>query len=571
MSRGDEFIIESIEYPDLGEDTSYFKLVKQIVDNRLQPYSLTSTELFEGTPDSAKEFLAKLRGEKEKGHTRPDYAGLGTLVHLSSGIIRTFLLLAKKILDEWYKQKSCDQLSPDILPVDRDVQTKVVNQESSQFLTAVESREDGLRIVKLVYFVGRESRDRLLKNETATEYIQIQVQHYENIAEEAARILTRAVTNNVFHTYQLKHRTTRRGNIAISALVLNRLLTPELRIPYRDRWVMDIGAEKINEIIGSDEPISIAHHKPVDSLFSIYCPIISGKCDRIDPHKAGTGCFYASPDRSDWVAIALGLFRKQFSNFNFASEIPPKGDLTCKICEMIHATQFGIYELTDLNENVLFELALAIGRGKNTFIVCNTDEPHDQIKPLLGVEYIPYQVVESKIEEICRTKIMPALSAAEPWSAPIIRAPGVLDEKGVVLLAMPKISKYYEHTLTAMVKSALKAEFGLQVVEANTYSAGNWLRNLVSDIRRAQYCFVDTTQLPSNHEAKYPFPEKRLDYLQRVFLLGLCVGLRKVTLHGYNAAYNKKIFTDMQGSCHFAYTDSGLEEAVRKHVPEVFR
>ena len=40
MPRGDEFTIESIEYPDLGARSDYYKLVKDIVDNRLNQYDL---------------------------------------------------------------------------------------------------------------------------------------------------------------------------------------------------------------------------------------------------------------------------------------------------------------------------------------------------------------------------------------------------------------------------------------------------------------------------------------------------------------------------------------------------
>lgn len=574
MPRGDEFTIESIEYPKLGEEGDYYKLVKDIVNNRLQDYSLVADDLFQKSTDSVNDFLSKLKGEKGKGHIRPTYTGFGTLVHMSSGVIRTFLVLAKKILDEWLKQKNIECLKKTILPISADTQTQVVNTESSLFLDAIETREKGSLMSKLVYFIGNESRKKLLNNEVANEYIQLQIKNYDNITQKVQEILTGAVTNNVFHSYQLFHRTTRRGVISIKSLILNRLLTPVLRIPYRDRWPMDIEAKKLNEILGCSSPIDISYHKPKlqRSFLSRYCPIISGDCDRINPDIKEEGCFYASPIRSDWTSLARDFFGKQFTKFEVAIEYPPKGDLTCKICEMIHRNKFGIYELTDLNENVVFELALALSRKKHAFWIINTEYPIEQIEAMLGKEYIPYRVVENEIEKVCREKISPIINSGDdPWGAEIIKKVDITLVDKAVLLAMPRKSAYYEKTLTSGVKNILEKEMGYQVIFPTQYSSGNWFVNLVKDVKKVKYCFIDTTKLPSQYDTfEGRFSPKKFDYLQRLFVLGLAVGFRKIILHGYNTAYSKKIFTDMQGHCHFEYSDSILFNQIRKQIPKVF-
>ncbi len=574
MPRGDEFTIESIEYPDLGEKGVYYKLIKEIVNNRLKAFDLTADDLFEESKDSIDDFLAKLKGEIKKGHVKPEYAGFGTLVHMSSGVIRTFLVLAKKILDDWLKAKNTDRLSKSILPISVDGQTEVINTESSLFLDAVESREKGMLLCKLVYFVGNESRQKLLSNEVANEYIQLQIKYYDEIEEEVQEILTRAVTNNVFHSYQLFHRTTRRGLVSIKSLVLNRLLTPVLRIPYRDRWRMDIEARKLNDILGVTYPIDISYHKPKDqmSIISEYCPIISGDCERININIDGGGCFYASPLRSDWTSFAKAFFEKQFKRFEVAIEHPPKGDLTCKICEMIHRTKFGIYELTDLNENVLFELALALARKKHAFYIINTEYPVEQVEAMLGKEYIPYQVVESEIEKICKDKILPIINSQDhPWNYNIIEdLKDTIPEKTTILLIMPRKSNYYEKTLTIGVRDILENELHYKVIFPKEYSTGNQFINIVKDIMRAKYCLIDTTKLPSFSPREENFSDIELDYLDRIFTFGILIGLRKKILNVFNTAYSKKLFTDMQGYCHFEYADSTLFEEIRKRVPEVF-
>ncbi|TVM04199.1 MAG: hypothetical protein CV087_00710 [Candidatus Brocadia sp. WS118] len=574
MARGDEFTIESIEYPDLGEKSDYYKLVKDIVNNRLRDYNIKADDLFQESNDSIDDFLSKLKGVVGKGHVRPEYAGFGTLIHMSSGVIRTFLILAKKILDEWLRQKNTEGLSKSILPIPIDIQTNVINNESSLFLDAIESREKGLLMLKLVYYVGHEARQKLLNNEVSKEHIQFQIKNYENINTEAQDILTRAVTNNIFHTYQLAHRTTRRGVISIKSLILNRLLTPVLRIPYRDRWIIDIEAKKINEILGCNSPMDTSYHKPQiqKSFINKYCPVISGNCDRIDLDFKGDGCFYASPIKHDWTSLARDIFGKQLKKFEVAIERPPKGDLTCKICEMIHKTNFGIYELTDLNENVVFELALALSREKHAFSIVNTEFPVQQIEAMLGKEYIPYQVIEDEIEKLCKDKILPIINSGnKPWNAEIIKDVNTSLAKKTVLLTMPRKSNYYEKTLTGGVTNILEKDLGYQVISTTEYFTGNWFRNLINDLKKAQYCFIDTTKLPSQYDSfEGRFSPKDLDYLQRVFIFGLAVGFRKIILHGYNTAYNKKIFTDMQGHCHFEYTDSRLFDEIRKRVPEVF-
>jgi len=483
------------------------------------------------------EFLSKLKGEVKGGHIRPDYAGFGTLVHMSSGVFRTFLVLAKKILDEWLRQKSTDRLNKAILPISINLQSEVINTESSLFLDAIETKKNGSLMSKLVYFIGNESREKLLKNEKAKEHIQLQIKNYDNITQDAQKILTQAVTNNVFHSYQLAHRTTRRGIISIKSLILNRLLTPALRIPYRDRWRMDIEAEKLNRILGCSSPIDISYHKPQPqkSFISQYCPVISGDCDRIDANFEGKGCFYASPIRFDWTGFARDFFEKQIKNFEVATEHPPKGDLTCKICEMIHKALFGIYEVTDLNENVVFELALALSREKHAFFIVNAEYPVDQIETMLGKEYIPYQVTESEIENICKEKIFPIIqSAGNPWNADIIKRIDIVPEDKTILLVMPKESIYYEKTLAGGVKDIFEKELGYQVNFPMQSPAGNFFINLIKDVKRAQYCFIDTTKLDSHDPSTERFSPQDLDYLKRIFIFGVAVGLRKIILHGYN-------------------------------------
>ena len=63
-------------------------------------------------------------------------------------------------------------------------------------------------------------------------------------------------------------------------------------------------------------------------------------------------------------------------------------DLMCKICEAIQSSKYGIINLTDWNANVLFELGILYGLGKQVALIKdkNSDVPVD----LTGIEYIEY-------------------------------------------------------------------------------------------------------------------------------------------------------------------------------------
>ena len=240
---------------------------------------------------------------------------------------------------------------------------------------------------------------------------------------------------------------------------------------------------------------------------------------------------------------------------------------------MIHKALFGIYEVTDLNENVIFELALALSREKHAFFIVNTEYPVDQIETMLGKEYIPYKVVKSAIENVCKKKILPIIhSGDKPWNANIIRGIEITPDNKTILLVMPKESVYYEKTLTVGVKNIFEEKLGCQVIFPMQSPTGSFFINLIKDVKRAQYCFIDTTKLPSNDPSTETerLSLKDLDYLKRIFIFGVAVGLRKIILHGYNTSYGKKIFTDMQGNCYFEYSDSTLFNEIRKRAPEVF-
>jgi len=67
--------------------------------------------------------------------------------------------------------------------------------------------------------------------------------------------------------------------------------------------------------------------------------------------------------------------------------------LTCKVCQEIQSSQFGIVELTPFNENVLIELGMMYGFGKPVVLLKKEDTNQPDIKipsNIIGIEQVRY-------------------------------------------------------------------------------------------------------------------------------------------------------------------------------------
>ena len=66
-------------------------------------------------------------------------------------------------------------------------------------------------------------------------------------------------------------------------------------------------------------------------------------------------------------------------------------DLMCKICQMIQEAGICIVDITGWNANVLFELGLMYGRGKQVILIKHSEDKEENVD-LKGMEYIPYDL-----------------------------------------------------------------------------------------------------------------------------------------------------------------------------------
>ena len=548
------------------------------------------------TPQTINDFLIRLRGEVSKGHNRPIYADFDMIVEMSSGVAGTYLLLAREMVNLVLRSKKETKFSDKCLPIPAEIQNKVVRDRSKWFLGTILSLEYGQPIYKLVSIMATKSRERLLKNSKATEYIQYKIKGYDTLLKgerDAHRKLIIAFRNNIIHSPESRP-TDRQQNVILRTLILNRLLTHALRIPYRDRWSVDITADEIGKILLSDvsQPLQITEKPPISLapqpiqmhmeeritspiIKNSSCKVFSGHyCTKISELlQSEPGVFLALPFREDWHKITEKLIRDKVNNVTTSLDVSPNGDFTCKICEYIHKKDYGIYEISVLNDNVIFEMGLSIGLGKHTFAIWNKEEwaktwgGKDSPTTFLisGFEGFPYFVTEDEISRIVRE----TQKSIEKNSWNKDEIVNVSNEEDKIFLALPIKSEYYKSFLKGQALKALE-EIGIgkdKIINLpEDFKAGLTLIDTFRWILRSELCVIDSTQLPCYRDNI----ELLADYIWRMFSLGVAVGLRKPLIHCFNSNYTQEVASDIRGKCTFIYKDPALHDELLKATKEVY-
>ena len=586
-----------LEHNNVGRGSDYWKLIKGITNKRLQKYNVVFSKLFDKTNQTADDFLKRLRGEVSKGHDRPIYASFDVIVEMSSGVVGTYLLLVREMVNLVLKNNKATKFSKEYLPIPTEIQDKVVRDRSNLFLGSILSLELGQSIYRLVSIMARRSRERFLTNRVAKEYIQYKIKNYESLLtgrKEAHSKLVVAFRNNVLHSPD-SYPTDRQKNVILRTLILNRLLTPALRIPYRDRWGVDIDADEIERILLSDvdQPLQLTTGPPTSPapqpiqghleeritspvIRNSSCTVFAGSyCRNVSElSRQDPGAFLALPFRGDWHKITEKFIKSKCSNTITSLDLSPNGDFTCKICEYIHKKDYGIYEISVLNDNVFFEMGLSIGLGKHTFPIWNKeawarkwcDEKDSPVTYLIGgFEGLPYTVSEDDISRIV-SQIQKSIEK-NSWNKDEI--PKGSNERDKIFLALPIKSSYYKKYLKG---EALKAfeELGIgkdKIVDLpEDFRDGLTLISTFRWILQSGLCVIDSTRLPSYEDDM----ELLADYLWRMFSLGVAMGLRKPWIHCFNTNYTREVASDIRGKCTFTYKDLELYHKLLEAIREVY-
>jgi len=588
-----DYTVQHLDHTKVSSGSKYWHMVKDINTLRLQSIGIDSDELFETPKQNSATFLKKLRGEISKGHDLPVYAGFNMVVEISSGVIGEYMLLAREMINFLIQSKHRAKLLKIDIPIPIRIQDEVIRRRSVSLLKSIKSLRNGLSIYKLVIKMQMGSRERFIKNKKAKEHIQYNIKDYENIQKDAHDIMIEAFRNNIIQSPE-KYPTQRQQRVILQTLILNRLLTPALRIPYRDRWKIDIGAEDINRILLSDPetPIEVTENPPIstkeqsmqlplemeDSMFlpifnRNFCNVFSENCNIYSELQIlEDGIFLALPFREDFHKYTEKFIKEIFPNVKTSIDASPNGDFVCKICQLIHKKKYGIYELTILNDNVILEMGLSLGIGKHTFHIWCEEMKQDiwrkEDSPILdllsGLEGIKYNVTEDSIKGDFKDIILKTINL-ESWNKKRLKNGD--SAKNGIFLALPIFSIYYQKTLKGEALRAID-EVGLKEkvlqLPENFKSGINFL-NSFQWVKNADLCVIDTTRFDYD-DIKY-----NCDYLWRMFCLGLAIGMRKPLIHCFNTTYSSRTASDIRGKVTFTYKDTELFEKLLFRIKEVVR
>ena len=112
----------------------------------------------------------------------------------------------------------------------------------------------------------------------------------------------------------------------------------------------------------------------------------------LNPQEKKSKVFVAMPFNDDYrdsyeYGIKIVLEQSGVEHFKADNEISNK-DIMCKICEQLQSCGKVIANISGLNPNVMLELGLAYGLGKEVIVL--KDKKTTAISDLGSIEYIEY-------------------------------------------------------------------------------------------------------------------------------------------------------------------------------------
>lgn len=127
----------------------------------------------------------------------------------------------------------------------------------------------------------------------------------------------------------------------------------------------------------------------------IRCPITGQTCDRTlsaRPNEVFVGFQFASSHyntSSLKITITEALERFDLLPF-FPDEHYEPIHISCEICHRLQQVSVCIFEISDSNPNVMFELGLAYMLGKLVILLARNDSPGTEISDIAGMHRIQY-------------------------------------------------------------------------------------------------------------------------------------------------------------------------------------
>jgi hypothetical protein len=544
---------------------------------------------------------------KKKGKDKL-YAGFNEYVSLSSGIIRLFIWLCREAFDIAYKDKIDIQEGESInVRIQANAAKNVARSELNITIPQNVNNRYSSQLAYLINDLGQVLRARLYYS------TQPQANRFEIVDPEKLDLQEYDLPRNIIESgYDLPVFLTETSfkprDVKYpfpKTFTLNRIFSPLLRVPTEGRWRTEIKSDElkglclsehrdkvlqeiVNQIKGRRRKIrtnskvqtKLGSRKD-EMTFDIFseidrpialenCPVTDSGCNmNLIEHKKATGeslhSFLAIPFNEGWVSDPRDWIKEGLSECcsvvcKDIGDFPSIGYFLCQICSCVRQYQFGLYEITEANPNVVFELGMAVGLNKPGFLLVykkkipnGTEFPPP---PLEGIKYIPYELTSGSVIKVLTDNVKPIIERPpnNKNSCTIINAEcshmNIKQTDKMVLVCLPDSDPFFNEVFPIIEKEVRGQGYSCKLNKpAKSVSE---LCQLCRGIREASFIIADTT---SNN-------------LSTIFALGVSFGRDKkfIQLHNKELSPERPISDLKQWSIEYRNLRD-LENELEKEVP----
>ena len=493
LNESGDFSRVRLDDDDLGLGGDFASYVENIANKRLANVGIDA---------GIRDFLGgAAKKPRPKGERR--YGGFEQLVVLSSGIVRTFLELCRDIYANMPTRTSW--------PVDIGVQDKVVKEYAgsrwNSLSTDSSARPELQRLVEQVAQLFRR------KSEAGSEkqIIRLEITDFH----KATRFLRELLDSTLDYEAFIKpnrERLQKNKGIPSRGYLLHRLLCVHFRLEPESRWDFEISSANLEKLVthpdGATEGIlrrptrrqRVTSKARGGPLLRPVCPILDTHCDPAQP-EMGRGFLSCRLSQPGPMRDAIGLLKGAFADVEgdveyrllTAEDYPPRGDLSCKVCEAVARSSFVLVEFSRFSASVAMELGFCVARGVRTYVLFNREEQREVSGPFASIEYLPYSVTPEGARDLVQNRLVPFLEDGDVRRTIELGPRGDVGD-GVseeVFVALPD-EEYSQQTILPAVREVL-GERGMKAVTAGEGRALQDLHRAAVAIARCRFSLIDTT------------------------------------------------------------------------------
>lgn len=554
LNQFDDYELVELDDNDFGIGSTFLGNIEKIANLRLEQAGVTQLGI--------RKLLGVDEPERFPG-TEAQYYGFRLVATLSSGIVRPFLEFCR----EMYAKAGFEKDGAAISKIPGDIQDHVLKDRAEHLynrLRDVNTSEPQLEA--LVSSIGNLFLQKASTlGEKENQVIRLEVLDYHNLPRYTRYLFHRALE---FEALVVPNRSRVEKNRPgpSTGFILNRLLCVHFRIFPSSRWDVEVTAGDVEQLLSKpDETIkSLVRGRKkgarkgkrktmratfYDHLRMTPCPVLDQLCDYPEQEPFTGFLAIRLPktgkirDAKDFLIQEMAKRRTEQAPWELksAEELPPEGDIACKACYRILKCGFGLYEVTKLSANVMFELGIAIANRRKSFILLNIDESKEPPEPIGSLEYISYSITSKSVGKLLDEKVIPALQGPSGRGGDIgLGAPETLIPTGKqAFLALPGDNYYQETVKDALEK--LLTEYGYSCVVEKEGRELHELQRAIVRIAESEICLIDTTFKDS----------------VRSMYLGVALGYKKPfsNLVDIDKDSSGAVFTDAKQKCVVDYKD----------------